>query len=190
MTDNLRADLERHTTNGAVIEFCDECGMGWPCDAARAIAALDDAEARLEVLSTAVFAVNNADQPLALDEALQELDRIRYDLAPSTDAWLAAHDRDIRGPLAAEIEMLRGEFCEEDGDGPCGACLKCMAAGYIPEANPLSKVRAAHDAKVRADERERLRGKLPGMVYAHAGRAYLVLAEMDALLDPEKEETK
>ena len=25
----------------------------------------------------------------------------------------------------AEIDMLRGVGCDEDGDGPCGACLKC-----------------------------------------------------------------
>lgn len=27
--------------------------------------------------------------------------------------------------LMAEVEMLRGVGCCEDGDGPCGACLKC-----------------------------------------------------------------
>ena len=27
--------------------------------------------------------------------------------------------------LKAEIEMLRGVGCSEDGDGPCGVCLKC-----------------------------------------------------------------
>ena len=25
----------------------------------------------------------------------------------------------------AEVEMLRGVGCMEDGDGPCGVCLKC-----------------------------------------------------------------
>lgn len=25
-----------------------------------------------------------------------------------------------------EVEVLRGIDCEKDGDGPCGACLKCM----------------------------------------------------------------
>lgn len=26
----------------------------------------------------------------------------------------------------AEVEMLRGVGCREDGDGPCGVCLKCV----------------------------------------------------------------
>lgn len=28
----------------------------------------------------------------------------------------------------AEVEMLRGVGCNEDGDGPCGACVKCLRA--------------------------------------------------------------
>jgi hypothetical protein len=31
--------------------------------------------------------------------------------------------------LRAEIDMLRGVGCSEDGDGPCGACLKCALSG-------------------------------------------------------------
>ena len=27
--------------------------------------------------------------------------------------------------LMAEVEMLRGVGCDEDGDGPCGVCIKC-----------------------------------------------------------------
>lgn len=27
--------------------------------------------------------------------------------------------------VTAEVEMLRGVGCSEDGDGPCGVCLKC-----------------------------------------------------------------
>jgi len=38
----------------------------------------------------------------ALTEALAEVDRLR-----------------------AEVEMLRGVGCDEDGDGPCGVCIKC-----------------------------------------------------------------
>lgn len=26
----------------------------------------------------------------------------------------------------AEVEMLRGVGCNEDGDGPCGVCIKCL----------------------------------------------------------------
>lgn len=45
-------------------------------------------------------------------------------------------DRDRSGmsreALIGEIEMLRGVGCEEDGDGPCGTCIKCAAAGRHP----------------------------------------------------------
>lgn len=37
------------------------------------------------------------------------------------DKWLPTKEE----MLLAEIEVLRGKGCEEDGDGPCGACLKC-----------------------------------------------------------------
>lgn len=30
--------------------------------------------------------------------------------------------------LEAEVNMLRGVGCNEDGDGPCGACMKCAIA--------------------------------------------------------------
>lgn len=30
--------------------------------------------------------------------------------------------------LQAEVDMLRGVGCSEDGDGPCGVCLKCVKA--------------------------------------------------------------
>lgn len=46
-------------------------------------------------------------------------------------AWLVAqldearHCIDERNMARAEVEMLRGVGCDEDGDGPCGACLKC-----------------------------------------------------------------
>ena len=33
--------------------------------------------------------------------------------------------REERDWARAEVEMLRGVGCMEDGDGPCGACRKC-----------------------------------------------------------------
>ena len=32
--------------------------------------------------------------------------------------------------LKAEIEMLRGVGCSEDGDGPCGVCARCLKCAY------------------------------------------------------------
>ena len=42
------------------------------------------------------------------------------------DAWVLACQIDN---LTAEIDVLRGEGCNVDGDGPCGACIKCALAG-------------------------------------------------------------
>jgi len=33
---------------------------------------------------------------------------------------------DLAAMRQGEIEMLRGVGCNEDGDGPCGACLRCL----------------------------------------------------------------
>lgn len=78
-----------------------------------------------------------------------------------------------RNRLAAEVEMLRGVGCDEDGDGPCGACIKCARSDRDRLAAALAEVRdeallcgaprvtrvaamavadlaATHDARVRA----------------------------------------
>ena len=52
---DLRADLERHqnghdTKRLYVLDFCTVCELAWPCDAARALAALDEAEAEFKRL--------------------------------------------------------------------------------------------------------------------------------------------
>ena len=56
---NLRADLERHqnghdTKRLYVLDFCTVCELAWPCDAARALAALDEAEAQVAALAEAL----------------------------------------------------------------------------------------------------------------------------------------
>jgi hypothetical protein len=39
--------------------------------------------------------------------------------------------------LWAEVEMMRGVGCEEDGDGPCGACIKCALKGnHVKQGTP------------------------------------------------------
>ena len=45
--------------------------------------------------------------------------------------WLVARLAAVeaeRDQKTAEVETLRGVGCNEDGDGPCGACLKCARA--------------------------------------------------------------
>ena len=56
---DLRADLERHqnghdTKRLYVLDFCTVCELAWPCDAARALAALDEAEGRVATLVEAL----------------------------------------------------------------------------------------------------------------------------------------
>lgn len=41
--------------------------------------------------------------------------------------------------LRAEVAMLRGVGCNEDGDGSCGACLKCAIAGRHVAQSTLNK---------------------------------------------------
>jgi hypothetical protein len=64
-----------------------------------------------------------------------ELDAIRARAEHPTTAYLLSFaPDDILKLLAeverltAEVEMLRGVGCMEDGDGPCGACRKCAFA--------------------------------------------------------------
>lgn len=44
---------------------------------------------------------------------------------------------------AAEVEMLRGVGCNEDGDGPCGACIKCARADLTETRAQLARLREA-----------------------------------------------
>lgn len=37
--------------------------------------------------------------------------------------------------LRAQLEVLQGVGCEEDGDGPCGVCIKCALAGKHVKSN-------------------------------------------------------
>jgi hypothetical protein len=143
MTDTLRADLARHHSrspqnpNG----WCQRCSMPMPCDAARALAALDEAEyqrddARQEVANWHREYDTLVAQNAALVEALREAGDVLLnlwtdgpisdmlpdfaasavlhaadhakealsDLAPASDAWLAAHDRAV---VERERERLR-----------------------------------------------------------------------------------
>jgi hypothetical protein len=155
----LRADLARHTQFmviqgtkripcGCKVPHCEKCGDHWPCDAARALAALDEAEnwlmmtrnettgARLLADEYHARADTLAAENAALVEALREAGDVLLnlwtdgpisdmlpdfaasavlhaadhakealsDLAPASDAWLAAHDRAV---VERERERLR-----------------------------------------------------------------------------------
>jgi hypothetical protein len=48
--------------------------------------------------------------------------------------------------LEAEIDVLRGSGCEEDGDGPCGGCLKCAERrGWNAASHAVKAVGAVLD---------------------------------------------
>lgn len=57
------------------------------------------------------------------DEARAEVERLRAEAASFLAmARITDEKHDMK---CAEVEMLRGVGCMEDGDGPCGVCRKC-----------------------------------------------------------------
>lgn len=57
------------------------------------------------------------------DEAQREVARLKAEVASSLAmAKIADAKHDQK---CAEVDMLRGVGCMEDGDGPCGVCRKC-----------------------------------------------------------------
>ena len=56
--------------------------------------------------------------------------------------------------LRAEVEMLRGVGCLEDGDGPCGCCVKCLRV----DRDELRAENERLRAELAASERDRLAG--------------------------------
>lgn len=55
-------------------------------------------------------------------ESIERDARQDLELEPEWTLTLIAEVRRLR----AEVEMLRGVGCLEDGDGPCGCCVKCL----------------------------------------------------------------
>jgi hypothetical protein len=53
--------------------------------------------------------------------------RLKIGRAEWHDLREAVHDAIAQAVASkqAEIDMLRGVGCEEEGDGPCGVCVKC-----------------------------------------------------------------
>jgi hypothetical protein len=250
VTDTLRADLERHHQTkdnqpgtGTRGQWCFVCGTTWPCDAARSLAALDEAEHRLfEALRTngelGLFTVEEsaradalAAENAALVEALRVADEaIRAAEAIPTDGktyglrWQAddpsgqrmsdkvkwhsrdsdltaaadAHDAKVRADMALGARLVRvGEGIlerwgtrTEDGD------LLTVEWGEPDEYGVYTPTFTRHgddnlDAKVRADERERLRPLLTfvadRLVYVYHESPYTdYVLRLRALLDPEE----
>ena len=92
-----------------------------PADIAALLAEVERLRAKLEDVQTEweklVADVSGCDKPPYLivaerDAALAEVEKANEHL----------------GWARAEVEMLRGIDCEADGDGPCGACIKCARA--------------------------------------------------------------
>jgi hypothetical protein len=53
----------------------------------------------------------------------KERDEARAEAASSLAMAKIAGDK--HDQKCAEVDVLRGAGCEEDGDGPCGVCRKC-----------------------------------------------------------------
>ena len=63
--------------------------------------------------------------------------------------------------VQGEVDFLRGVGCMEDGDGPCGACLKCqktkvkeLEAGIFNMRFQASMGKLENTSQIRAARRE------------------------------------
>lgn len=77
----------------------------------------------------------------------------------------------------AEVEMLRGVGCCEDGDGPCGACLQCARTERDDLRSRLASAMADRDSWHRAADAAEA-SKIDGMKYLQA-KLDAVTAERD-----------
>lgn len=107
--------------------------------------------------------------PESVEDAAQRIvERLRTAAAEIARVRELEAGRDM---ARAEVEMLRGVGCSEDGDGPCGACLKCArqradkAEANLAETRAqLARLREAAERYVaidRADEVERGTADIP-----------------------------
>lgn len=68
-----------------------------------------------------------------------------------------------RDAARAEVDMLRGVGCGEDGDGPCGACLKCSRAELADARSAWAVLEASWPGwRAHADASATLRRLLGG----------------------------
>ena len=109
----LRSDLERHQAGLTDRNFCRVCGKLWPCDASRALVALDAAEQERDstgVVNWRVLAERAEAQVTALREALnahRECNRTSsFDLRVLADTAAASERHDAQ-VIAAERARLR-----------------------------------------------------------------------------------
>jgi hypothetical protein len=102
-----------------------------------------------------------------------------------------------RDALRAEVEMLRGVGCMEDGDGPCGACVKCLRADLekakaeveISRAESIRIRKALNDAATEdhsayLEERDALRAELENeraLLVESGERGLKLAAELNAM---------
>ena len=160
----LRADLERHqnghdTKRLYVLDFCTVCELAWPCDAARALAALDRLTETVAQLRTEQAAT--ASQLATLVEAVKPvMPTLAYYIGPNSRTAVSQESHDLYDALRAAL-------------------------------SDLSAAAAAHDERIRAEERgatiRRLREHTPAAVLSDLDwRDLLRLSGLDALLTPSK----
>lgn len=69
-----------------------------------------------------------------------------------------------RDQFSAEVAVLRGDGCEADGDGPCGACVKCLRrerdAARAAIAKAVEGFRADVETMSPVDARDALANRL------------------------------
>jgi hypothetical protein len=112
MDSDLRRDLERHRPYAEINVHCYECGRPWPCDAARALAALAEKDGIIAVVHGAA------------EDVLVALTAIRYGIAVST----------VLGPAVRDLETVLSDLSQAAKtnwtDKPCLVWTGSRTGGY------------------------------------------------------------
>lgn len=86
--------------------------------------------------------------------------------------------RDVRiETLRAEVDVLRGVGCEEDGDGPCGVCVKCLRR----KLEECAAIARKHAARIGADSAGAVSGEIEFLL---AGDAKTPLIDVEQIQPP------
>lgn len=95
----------------------------------------------------------------AVKKLVRERDDARAEAASSLAMARIADEK--HGWKCAEIDMLRGVGCMEDGDGPCGVCRKCAYRRGVEAMREACAREASVCANHRGEELADILGALP-----------------------------
>lgn len=94
-----------------------------------------------------------------IDGYRRERDEARAEAASSLAMARIAGDK--HDQKCAEVDVLRGVGCEEDGDGPCGVCRKCAFRRGAEAMRDACAREASVCANHRGEELDAILSALP-----------------------------